>query len=76
MTSGGIFEYVLSGEAVPQLLNIRVFVDSTKRTVCEKQTQEAKGKGVSNCPLCATGDTACKTKIWKLGEMDADHVSA
>lgn len=72
----GIFEYILSGEKMPQLLNIRIFEDSTKRTVYEKQTQEAKAKGTSNCPLCAAGDTACKTKIWKLSEMDADHVAA
>lgn len=72
----GIFEYVLSGETMPQLLNIRIFEDSTKRTVYEKQTQDAKAKGTSNCPLCALGDTAHKTKIWKLSEMDADHVAA
>lgn len=72
----GIFEYVLSGENMPQLLNIRIFDDAAKKTVYNKQTQEAKDKGVSNCPLCALSDTANKTKIWKLGEMDADHVAA
>ena len=32
--------------------------------------------GTSNCPLCAVGHAANKSKIWKLAEMDADHVSA
>ena len=41
-----------------------------------KQTKEANDKNISNCPLCAISDTSNKTKIWKLSEMDADHVSA
>ena len=36
----------------------------------------AQAKGKSNCPLCAVGDDANKGKIYKLAEMDADHVSA
>ena len=31
---------------------------------------------LSNCPLCAISDNANKTRIWKLSEMDADHVTA
>ena len=42
----------------------------------EQQTQKAKADGVSNCPLCALGDNANKTRIYKLNEMDADHVTA
>lgn len=71
----GIFEYVLSGKKKTGLLNIRIFEDGTKHMVYEKQTQEAKAKGESNCPLCTVGDTAHKTKIWKLSEMDTDHVA-
>ena len=41
-----------------------------------KQTAEAIKKGISNCPLCALGHEANKSKIWKFEEMDADHVSA
>jgi hypothetical protein len=37
---------------------------------------EAAEKGISNCPLCAVGHDSNKTKIWKLNEMDADHVTA
>ena len=40
------------------------------------QTEEAKAQGISNCPHCAMGHEANRTKIWKLNEMDADHVAA
>ena len=38
--------------------------------------EKAIEKNKSNCPLCAQGNDANKTKIWKLAEMDADHVKA
>lgn len=72
----GIFEYILGGETNTRLLNIRVFDEATKKTVYERQTAAAKAKGESNCPLCAIGHDANKTKIWKFDEMDADHVAA
>ncbi len=72
----GIFEYVLSGETDTKLLEIRVFDEATKRSVYAKQTEAAKAKGVSNCPLCAHGHDAARTKIWDLKDMDADHVAA
>ena len=71
-----VFEYVLGGRTDTKLLNIRVFEESTKRRVYNLQTQEAKATGVSNCPLCAIGHDANRQKIWKLTEMDADHVKA
>mgnify|MGYP000855124550 CR=1 FL=1 len=79
----GIFEYVLglySGQrgdlGDTKLLEVRVFDDATKQTVYKKQTETAEEKGVSNCSYCAIGHDANKAKIWKLNEMDADHVSA
>lgn len=72
----GIFEYVLSGCKKPELLNIRIFDDSTKRTAYERQTQKSKAEGISNCPLCACGENNNKTRLYKYNEMDADHVSA
>lgn len=72
----GIFEYILGGCADTKLLDVRVFDEATKRTVYNRQTAEATAAGVSNCPLCAIGHEANRTKIWKIGEMDADHVSA
>lgn len=77
VTNGkGIFEYVLGGEKDKSLLNIRIFDDRTKKAKYQQQTNEAEKKGVSNCPTCALCDDVNKTKIWKLSEMDADHVSA
>jgi hypothetical protein len=72
----GIFEYILGGETDSKLLDVRVFDEATKKAVYTKQTTVATSKGISNCPLCAIGENANKTKIWKLAEMDADHVSA
>lgn len=72
----GIFEYILGGEQDTKLLNVRVFDAKTKGVVYRKQTQEAKEKGVSNCPLCAIGHDSNSTRIYKLNEMDADHVTA
>lgn len=72
----GIFEYVLGGEKNSSLLNIRVFDDKTKRAVYEKQTSAAKAKNISNCPLCAVGHDNNAQRIYRLNEMDADHVTA
>ena len=72
----GVFEYILGGCTDTKLLDIRIFDDVTKRTVYERQTADATAKGVSNCPLCATGSDNNKQRIYKLKEMDADHVTA
>jgi len=72
----GIFEYILGGSKDTKLLDVRVFDEATKKSVYAKQTETAEKKGKSNCPLCALGNDNNKTKIWKLPEMDADHVTA
>ena len=72
----GIFEYILGGSVDTKLLDVRVFDDAAKKSVYATQTAKAEKKGESNCPLCALGHDANKSKIWKLGEMDADHVTA
>lgn len=72
----GIFEYVLGGSIDTRLLDVRVFDEATKNAVYAIQTKRAEAKGESNCPLCALGADANKSKIWKLSEMDADHVAA
>lgn len=71
-----IYEYILGGEEQKQLLDIRLFEESTKRAAYNRQTTEAKKRGVSNCPLCAQSENANHTRIYKLNEMDADHVTA
>lgn len=72
----GIFEYILGGSEDTKLLEIRVFDEATKKTVYATQKAQAEAEGVSNCPLCAIGHDANKTKLWKISEMDADHVAA
>lgn len=72
----GVFEYVLGGCKEKKLLNVRLFDKPTQRRVYDRQTNEAKAKGISNCPLCAIGHDANHSKIWDLKDMDADHVTA
>jgi len=72
----GIFEYILGNKKDTKLLDVRVFDDATKKSVYTTQTKKAESNGKSNCPLCAVGHEANKNKIWKLDEMDADHVTA
>ena len=72
----GIFEYILGGCNDTKLLDVRIFDDATKKRVYSIQTKEATEKGISNCPLCAIGHEANNARIYKLDEMDADHVSA
>lgn len=72
----GIFEFILGGQQDTRLLEIRVFDKATAQAAYAKQTTKAKADGVSNCPLCAVGNSANRTKIWEFKEMDADHVEA
>ncbi len=72
----GVFEYILGGCRDKRLLDIRIFDEATKRKVYQRQTAEASMHNVSNCPLCAIGHEANRQKMWKLSDMEADHVSA
>lgn len=74
----GIWEYLLGGSKKEdlKLLDIRFFDDKTKKVVYTRQTEKAEKEGKSNCSYCAIGSGAAKTKIWKLGDMDADHIEA
>jgi hypothetical protein len=67
---------VLGGSADTKLLDVRVFDDATKKAKYAEQTTAAEADGMSNCPFCALGHDANKAKLWKLPEMDADHVAA
>ena len=53
-----------------------MFDKRTKQAVYNKQTIAAEKDGTSNCPLCAIGNDNNSNRIWKLSEMDADHVTA
>jgi len=72
----GIYEYLLDGKQDSRLLDVRLFDATIKRSAYKRQTDQAKAAGTSNCPLCAHGDNANKTRIYKLEEMEADHVTA
>ena len=75
-TSKGIYEYLLGGEKDARLLSIRLFDEAVKRAAYQRQTDKAKSAEESNCPLCAIGTDANKTRVYKQDEMDADHVAA
>ena len=72
----GIYEYILGGCQDTKLLEVRCFDEPTKKSVYARQTALAQAKGISNCPHCVQENGANKSKIWKLSEMEADHVSA
>lgn len=72
----GVYEFILGGETDTKLLDVRLFDDKTKRAAYARQTSAAESAGISNCSLCAVGHDANKVKIWKIKEMDADHVAA
>lgn len=72
----GVYEYLLSGKTKPELLAVRLFDDETKRAAYDRQTKAAETGGVSNCSVCASVDNPNQARIYKLDEMEADHVTA
>lgn len=72
----GIYEYLLGGKTETRLLNVRLFDVPTKKKAYAQQTDKAMAEGGSNCPLCAHASNANKTRVYKLSEMEADHVTA
>lgn len=77
----GIYEYLLlknspNNDVRTELLDVRIFDKRDKEIAYNRQTSAAKAKHISNCPLCAIGNNANKDRIYKLSEMDADHVTA
>lgn len=74
--SRNLFEYILGGCTDPKLLDVRIFDLGIKKATYAKQTPTAEASGESNCPLCAIGHDANKSRIYKFEEMDADHVTA
>ncbi len=55
----GVYEYLLSGKTRENVLNIRAFTESQRRTAYTKQ------KGL--CPICG--------KHFEFEDMDADHIT-
>jgi hypothetical protein len=72
----GTFEYLLSGKTKTELLAVRLFDEKTKKAAYNRQTKEAEKNGKSNCSVCASVKNANQDRIYKLSEMEADHVTA
>lgn len=72
----GIYEFLLSNRERTNLLNIRMFPPEVKRLAYEKQNSRAMVEGISNCSYCSIGHASNSNKLWKIEEMEADHVSA
>jgi len=72
----GVFEYLLSGKKKTELLSVRLFDEKTKKVAFNRQTKESEKTGKSNCSVCASVKNANQTRIYKLSEMEADHVTA
>jgi 5-methylcytosine-specific restriction endonuclease McrA len=72
----GVYEYLLGGKSDKQLLNVRLFEPSTKAAAYKRQTKVAKEAGLSNCSVCASVENNNKSRVYKLDEMEADHVTA
>lgn len=66
----------MGGSTDTKLLEVIVFDEATKKSKYAIQTAEAEKKSVSNCSFCTIRHDANKTKIWKLAEMDADHITS
>lgn len=47
-----------------------------QRKLPSKISEPKKAEGVSNCPYCAIGHDQNVHRIYKIEEMDADHVTA
>lgn len=71
----GIYEYVLGGQVDTRLLDVRIFETPTKKKAYTRQTETAKAAGLSNCSVCASVSNANQSRIYKINEMEADHVT-
>lgn len=72
----GIWEFVLGDCKDMELLDLRVFEDSVKKSQYAKQTEKAKGKSFLNCPLRVQSEKPNQARICKFEEMEADHIAA
>ena len=72
----GVFEYLLSGKKKTELLAVRLFDDKTKKAAYKIQAKASETSEKSNCSVCASVKNANQTRIYKLDEMEADHVTA
>lgn len=69
--NAGAIPYLLSDKKDEKCLSIRAFTDAQKLRAYEKQTNNAKASGVSNCPFCASKGLST---IYSLDDMQGDHI--
>jgi 5-methylcytosine-specific restriction endonuclease McrA len=72
----GVFEYLLSKKKKTELLAVRLFDEKTKKAAYKIQTKRSETTDKSNCSVCASVKNANQSRIYKLDEMEADHVTA
>ena len=78
----GVFEYLLSKHSPSEkkkkseLLAVRLFDEKTKKAAYNRQNKDSEKTGKSNCSVCASVKNANQSRIYKLSEMEADHVTA
>ena len=53
-----------------------MFSAEIARKVYKRQTDDAKTKGISNCPDCVLAHGVNAKRIYAFNEMEADHVTA
>jgi 5-methylcytosine-specific restriction endonuclease McrA len=71
-----VFEYLLSEKKKTEMLAVRLFDEKTKKTAFNRQTKDSEKTGKSNCSVCASVKNANQSRVYKLSEMEADHVTA
>lgn len=71
--NAGIIPYVLSDRTKhdEKLLSIRAFTEAQKMKAYERQTNDARANGTSNCPFCARNGV---DTIYEYSEMQGDHI--
>lgn len=75
-SSAGVFEYLLSKKQKPELLAVRLFDDKTKKAAYKRQVKASETSEMSNCSVCASVKNVNQKRIYKIEEMEADHVTA
>jgi hypothetical protein len=75
-SSAGVFEYLLSKKQKSELLAVRLFDEKTKKAAYKRQVKASETSEKSNCSVCASVKNVNQNRIYKIEEMEADHVTA
>jgi len=75
-SAAGVFEYLLSKKQKPELLAVRLFDEKTKKAAYKRQVKVSETSKKSNCSVCASVKNVNQDRMYKIEEMEADHVTA